>query len=130
MELRVVEKGEHFSIYAVVKETGKCEVLDFLQAQEKDNYDNCITFLRLTERMVNVGKIQNKEQFRKVEGTKFFEFKPGNIRVLCFFDAGRIIICTHGFIKKRQKTPRKEIKKAEQIRDEYFLAKRNDKLTF
>ena len=35
-----------------------------------------------------------------------------------------LIIATHGIIKKTQKTPKKEIAKAERIRQEYFNAKK------
>lgn len=31
-----------------------------------------------------------------------------------------LVIATHGIIKKMQKTPKKEIEKAENIRKEYF----------
>ncbi|MBN2824244.1 MAG: type II toxin-antitoxin system RelE/ParE family toxin, partial [Campylobacterales bacterium] len=36
------------------------------------------------------------------------------------------IIITHGFIKKSQKTPRKEIEKAKYLRDEYNKRSKND----
>ena len=38
-----------------------------------------------------------------------------------------LVITTHGFIKKTQKTPRHEIAKAEQIRIEYFIDKKKEK---
>ena len=39
-----------------------------------------------------------------------------------FFDRGKIIL-TNGFVKKTQKTPKKEIERAEAIRKEYFKNK-------
>lgn len=41
--------------------------------------------------------------------------------VLDFLDT--LVITTHGIVKKTQKTPSKEIKRAEIIRTEYFNAK-------
>jgi len=41
-------------------------------------------------------------------------------RVFCCFDAGRIIVLFNGFQKKSQKTPKKEIKKALKIKEDYF----------
>lgn len=43
-------------------------------------------------------------------------------RLLAFWDTHEqaLIITTHGFIKKTQKTPQKEIEKAERKRKEYF----------
>ncbi len=41
-----------------------------------------------------------------------------------------MIITTHGFIKKTQKTPVKEIDRAEYIRKEYYKQKINDQMKF
>jgi phage-related protein len=41
-------------------------------------------------------------------------------RVFCFFDKGRLVILLNGFTKKSQKTPKKEIDKAEQLRKDYL----------
>jgi len=40
-------------------------------------------------------------------------------RVFCFFDKGRLIILLNGFQKKTQKTPQKEIERAEKLRKQY-----------
>lgn len=81
----------------------------------------------------NVGKVENgildKKLFKKLSGTEIWEFRTlyqGNYyRLLAFWDTeeGAFIIATHGFIKKTDKTPPKEIARAETIRTEYF----NDK---
>jgi phage-related protein len=45
----------------------------------------------------------------------------GNIfRLLGFFDGHDLVILNHGFTKKTQKTAKKEIKKAEQRKMNYF----------
>jgi phage-related protein len=49
------------------------------------------------------------------------------IRLLAFWDKTEkketLVVATHGFIKKSQKTPKSEIEKAEKIRKQYFDAK-------
>lgn len=40
-------------------------------------------------------------------------------RIFCFFDRGQLIVLANGFQKKTQKTPKQEIKKALQIKQEY-----------
>lgn len=47
-------------------------------------------------------------------------------RLFAFYDKeeGALIVATHGIIKKTQKTPRKEIERANQIRTRYFAQKR------
>ncbi len=48
----------------------------------------------------------------------------GNIfRVFCCFDKGNLVILLSGFHKKTQKTPQKEIVKAERLKKEYFNEK-------
>ena len=50
-------------------------------------------------------------------------------RIFCFFDKGQLIVLANGFVKKTQKTPKREIEKALKIKEEYFLelkAKENE----
>ncbi|WP_242357749.1 type II toxin-antitoxin system RelE/ParE family toxin [Bacteroides acidifaciens] len=71
----------------------------------------------------------DKELFKKLDGTDIWEFRTlyNGIcyRLLAFWDTTEdtLVIATHGFVKKTQKTPSKEIDKAEDIRRKYF----NDK---
>ncbi len=45
-------------------------------------------------------------------------------RIFCCFDSGRIVVLFNGFLKKSQKTPRKEINKALEIKAEYLKNKK------
>jgi phage-related protein len=45
-------------------------------------------------------------------------------RIFCFFDEENLIILENGFQKKKQKTPKSEIEKAERIKKEYFNEKK------
>ncbi|MBN1951882.1 MAG: type II toxin-antitoxin system RelE/ParE family toxin, partial [Bacteroidales bacterium] len=42
-----------------------------------------------------------------------------------FFDKGQLVILVNGFQKKSQKTPKKEIEKAEKLKKQYFDEKDN-----
>ena len=44
-------------------------------------------------------------------------------RVFCFFDHGKLVILLNGFVKKTQKTPRKEIDKALGLMNRYYEEK-------
>lgn len=44
-------------------------------------------------------------------------------RIFSFFDEGKLVILLHGFTKKSQKLPRKEIEKAFKLRSEYYEQK-------
>ncbi len=73
--------------------------------------------------------IMDKELFKKLGNSNIWEFRTlynGNCyRLFSFWDTevGTLIIATHGIIKKTQKTPAKEITKAEEIRRQYFKLK-------
>jgi phage-related protein len=82
--------------------------------------------LELLERVSISGPPRNKDICHQIQGD-IYEFIKRRLRVLWFYDKGRIIICTHGFVKDTQKTPRIEIAKAVRIKEQYFAAKsRND----
>ena len=101
--------------------------------------DEAVAFVRslplkvLEKITCNFLKIQqgliSKELFKKLEGTEIWEFRTlfnGNCyRLFSFWDTDTetLIIATHGIIKKTQKTPKKEISKAEIIKQEYFKQK-------
>ena len=47
-------------------------------------------------------------------------------RVFCFFDGDQLVILLNGFQKKSQKTPKKEIERAERLMKEYYQDKENE----
>ena len=71
----------------------------------------------------------DKELFKKLENSEIWEFRTlfnGNCyRLFSFWDTETetLVIATHGIIKKKKKTPPKEITKAEEIRKKYFELK-------
>ena len=73
--------------------------------------------------------MMSKELFKKLGNSEIWEFRTlyeGNCyRLFSFWDTDTetFIIATHGIMKKSQKTPTKEIEKAEAIRKEYFKDK-------
>ena len=84
-----------------------------------------------------IGYVLDLVRFEKQVPTKFFKslentdgiyevrvittFK--SIRIPCFFDQGELVVLTNCFLKKSQKTPRKEIKMAEKLKKEYINEK-------
>ena len=74
------------------------------------------------------------EAFKKLADSDIWEFRTlfnkKKYRVLAFWDKTQpidtLVIATHGFIKKTQRTPQKEINKAISIRELYFKNKQKD----
>lgn len=73
--------------------------------------------------------VKDNNLFKKLEGTEIWEFRTlfNGIcyRLFAFWDTDSetLIVATHGIVKKTQKTPVKEIAKAEEIRRLYFELK-------
>lgn len=73
--------------------------------------------------------IMDKEIFKKLDDTDIWEIRTlyNGIayRLFAFWDteSGTLVVATHGIVKKTQKTPRKEIAKAEVLREAYFDSK-------
>jgi len=52
------------------------------------------------------------------------EYQSNIYRIFCCFDEGKLVVLFNGFQKKTQKTPKKEIEKAERLMKEYFQTKK------
>ena len=62
----------------------------------------------------------NERKFKHLTGTdQLFEFKVEADRILCFFFVGRRLIVTHGFRKAGDKTPKREIDRAEAYKNDF-----------
>ena len=72
--------------------------------------------------VMSVDRIPTKF-FKHIEdGIYEIRIKVGSdiYRVFSFFDEGKLVILLHGFTKKTQKLPRKQIEKAIQLRRAYY----------
>lgn len=77
--------------------------------------------------------VNDKELFKKLNDF-IWEFrtlyKSKTYRLFAFWDKTTeeetLVIATHGILKKTQKTPQKEINKAEEVRRQYLENKQND----
>jgi phage-related protein len=74
--------------------------------------------------------LNNRELFKKLKD-EIWEFRTlhskTHYRLFAFWDksdsAQTLVIATHGIIKKTDRTPEKEIEKAEKLRQKYFRIK-------
>lgn len=72
----------------------------------------------------------DKELFKKMGDSDIWEFRTlyggMSYHLLAFWDTDEeiLVIVTNGFVKKTQKTPLKEIAKAEELRKLYFNSKK------
>jgi phage-related protein len=75
--------------------------------------------LRLLVRVSFDGPPANVQRNRKLDAD-IWELKSGQTRLLYFIEGSRVIVLTHGFAKKQQKLPRRELDHARRLRAEYL----------
>ena len=101
------------------------EAKDFLQSLPEQAYKKIL---------YNVDRVargeKNRELFKKLENSEIWEFRTLSngiaYRLFACWDTDRqtLVVATDGIIKKTQKTPRKEIARAEAIMKKYFELKK------
>jgi hypothetical protein bfra3_12798 len=71
---------------------------------------------------VEIVPARHLKHIKDTDGLYEIRVKFGNdiLRIFCCFDTGNLVVLLSGFIKKTQKTPRKEIDKAVSLMNEYY----------
>lgn len=101
------------------------EAEDFIRKLDKKSAAKIFYNIDLAE------QTNDPRLFNKLKG-EIWEFRSKYMgkqnRLLAFWDktdkTDTLVFATHGFVKKDQKTPQREIEKAERIRQEYFNTKK------
>jgi phage-related protein len=105
--------------------TGRCPVEEFLDSLSAKQALKAAWVINLLEDMDFVPaqyftKMPNTEglwEVRVKAGTNIFRF-------LGFFDGRKLVVLSHAFQKKTQKTPRQAIRLAEERKRDYFRRKK------
>lgn len=100
---------------------GRCPVEEFLDTLSDKQAEKILWVLRLVKSLDPVPK-QYFKLLPNTDGIWEVRVQAGNdiFRLLGFWAGSQLIVLTHGFAKKTQKTPRKEIILAQQRRKVYL----------
>jgi phage-related protein len=98
---------------------------DFYKSQTKKVQIKIIWTFRIIEDLEMIPEIYFK-YLESTDGLYEIRIQLGSdiYRIFCFFDDQNVVVVGHGFQKKTQKTPIKEIEKAQKIRKEYLDEKK------
>ena len=101
-----------------------CPTLDFLNDLKRDNEREYVKIMAYLARTADHGPpVKNKEKCRYFPQLKAFELKTtGGVRIMAFWDADRLIVCSHGFMKRSRKTPKEQLTRLTRSREQYFDA--------
>lgn len=117
------------SLYVMEQKTIKLIMSDEAKAFVRQQSEKARQKITYNIRKLESG-VMDKELFKKLENSEIWElrtlFNGICYRLFAFWDTEReaLVVATHGIVKKTQKTPKKEIVRAEAIRNEYFNGKR------
>jgi hypothetical protein len=108
----------------------ECPVLDLLESSG-DPGKRLLSDLK--ESIPERGPPKNNPEASKALRDSILELrepvsKGGTLRVLYFYDKGRVIVCANGILKKSNKTPDDLIDAAVRVRNDYMAAVQNGQL--
>lgn len=105
---------------------------DVLYSEDVLNFLKSLDSKTRSKILFNIDKCRyviDSNLFKKLKDTEIWEFRTSyrgvSYRIFAFWDTcnNSLVLTTHGFIKKSQKTSGKEIEKAVKIRNEYLKGK-------
>jgi len=144
MGLEIVHRGQHWLMQAIAStkvddannEVKTCELLQFLSELSEDaTYCKDVAkFYTYAERCcanpngpksLGVDICHDVHSWTDETGREvvLWQITAGGIRVVFFYEPGKLIICTHGFKKKRQKFDTAEGRHAETLWRNYCKSK-------
>jgi phage-related protein len=107
-------------------------VLAFLTEQEQKHQKEWDKLMKLLDYIAEHGTPNNEEKCKFIKKEGVFELKTGGgLRLFAFYGKDRsLIVCSHGFVKKRSKTPKEQLKRAKQAREAYEKAYQDDDIRY
>lgn len=129
MKLLIVEKGVN-EVCDII-ENDESVALGFLSNAAPNMQAAAKGFRALFRRYAEAGRRNlNTDLFHEVDNKNgIWEFVRGQLRVFCFMDDGRLLILTHGTVKKTKKVDRQEVARAVRQKDVYLADKASGRIT-
>jgi len=129
--LRIVGQ---WRILAICDRNGKADAVDFLRSPGPNDPYASSRRLMLVQ-LETVAQLPHPPRNTAVshqvdEEFQIYEFIKGDLRLVYFYDEGRTIILSHGFLKGGRKFPPAERTRARKTKTAYFEAKARHDLHF
>jgi phage-related protein len=101
--------GKKWQVVYFVSSSGENPVSNFIDSCEKRQQ---VKILRILQHLEEYGPLTIIPHIKKLSGTPFWEIRilgRDNIRIIFVVGEEKLIVLLHGFLKKKQKTPKKEL---------------------
>ena len=117
--LHLLYCGQRYDLFEIV-DNGRQLVGDFIENLPAADQKKILALLK---RSADHGPPANIEKFRHLRNG-LYEFKTFGVRIFCLLQKGRIIILTHGALKKRQKGDPDEYEKAFRLLEKHGIERK------
>ena len=115
MPLRLFHEGARFSLLLYERSGGDSPFTEFLRGLTRKDRARLTGLL---EKVADHGPLYSPERSVPLTGQDFLEFKSGQQRIFWCYAPGRRIVLMHGFTKKSNQTPRRELRTGARLREE------------
>ena len=103
---------------------GNMPAKDFLCSLKYDMRAKMIRMLELLQKNGPALRLPYSEELEDGIFELRAKFGSDISRLLFFYDEGKVVLLTNGFVKKSQKTPYNAIQLAKKFRDDYFTRRK------
>lgn len=123
--MRLMMLSAHrWRVFAECGQRGAVDVVDQINQYMTGNYrKSAAALVGLIDRCAEHGPRSLPPTLSHECGQGIRQFIKGDLRLLYFIADDSIVVCSHMFLKKRQKTPSGEVDRAVRLRDRYESAK-------
>lgn len=125
IDLPKVAPNAHFQVRFISTSDSEddSEAIEYINSLKKGESDGYLAlFSTFMESGTDKFTYANFHPIKIEKG--LYQFLKGRHRLVCFFDEDdTIVICTHGFLKKTDPSPKDQIQHADKLKMKYFSAK-------
>jgi hypothetical protein len=127
MELRLIIR-DAWTVLAVCADEERCDVLEFAEELRRDHPAESARLMRVFANVAASGPPRNVRRSRAL-AHNIFELKTtGGVRVLYFFDDGRVVVCCDAMLKPKHRGLETAVERAARCRWRYLNDKRRGAL--
>ena len=121
MRLEVIA-SDAWVVLSFVDSRGHCPVKEMLDDVQRTDPTAHAELAALVGRICRSGPPRDKRRSRHLEGGVYELKTPRGLRLLYFFDRGRLIVCTELCRKPKPRELRALIRRAQGLRSDYLAA--------